>query len=274
MLVMVEPKAAGPLGAGGGRTSVASFRSSQEKGFWKTAPSLEGTVEQRFVHGVHLGETIAAFRALAPRRAVLPLDETHLFSQKEIDQFPAMSLWWEKVESLWELGRAATEEAPLHERLDFHGQLSAQLPIRPNRVVYTKSGSNLAAARLSDGDLSLIDHKLYWASFSTEAEALYLVGLLNSEALKGRVTRFQAKGLLGARDFDKYVFRAGLLPFDDSHPDHLTLVAVAREAEHIASQVAIGEGTANAAARRLVGAALLRTGLRERLEEAAARCLA
>lgn len=274
MLLFISEKNAGPLGAGGGRISVSSFRSPQEKGFWKDAPSLEGTVEQRFLRGVHLGDTVVPFRALDPRRAVLPLDDTHLFTQKEIDQYPALSVWWEKVESVWESGRAATEKAPLHERLDFHRQLSAQLPIRPNRVVYTKSGSNLVAARIPLDDLSVIDHKLYWASFDTEAEALYLVGLLNADVLKTRVTRYQAKGLLGARDFDKYVFRAGLVPFDDTDPNHLALVEVAREAEQTASQVVLGADVANSVARKLVVSALLKAGVTGRLEKAASVCLA
>lgn len=273
MALLVTRKATGPLGLGGDRVEVESARSSQEKLPWKKFDGIEGVVEGRFIEAMHLGETVLGFRTLVPRACVLPIDETHILSQAEVDNFPAMSQWWEEVETVWRTGRSKTEKLPLRARMDYHAQLSAQLPIRSNRVVYTKSGSTLFAARISNEDVSVIDHKLYWGSFGTADEALYLVGLLNSKVLLNEVAKYQAKGLFGARDFDKYVFRAGMQPVDASNADHRAVVEAARRCEGVAALVSVPEGLPYVQARKLVAAALVDEGAREQLEEAASRVL-
>ena len=70
---MNEKSGGGPLGAGAGRVLVESARSTQEKAPWKDHPSLEGPVEEVALRNVYLGENVAPFRALAPRRAVIPV---------------------------------------------------------------------------------------------------------------------------------------------------------------------------------------------------------
>lgn len=273
MALLVTKKAAGPLGLGGDRVEVVSARSPLEKYPWKRLDGLQGVVEGRFIKGIHLGETVTGFRTLTPRDCVLPIDDTHILNQAEIDAHQALSSWWEGVEETWRTGRSKNEQAPLRERMDYHAQLSAQLPLRSNRVVYTKSGSTLFAARIPDADKSIIDTKLYWGSFGSAEEALYLVGLLNSKLLLNAVAKYQAKGLFGARDFDKYVFRAGMQPFDPANADHRAVVDAASECESVATQVAISDGTGYVQARKQVEAALVAHGSRNKIEEAVARAL-
>jgi hypothetical protein len=118
---------------------------------------------------------------------------------------PGLAHWWRQVEERWEAGRVPTETLPLRERFDYHGQLTAQLPTAPQRVVYTKSGVNLVAARVQDAS-ALVDHTCYWASAESEGEALYLAAILNSRTVRERTKPFQARGLFGERHFDKYIF--------------------------------------------------------------------
>lgn len=151
---------------------------------------------------------------------------------------------------MWASGRSKSESKPLLKRFDYHQQLSAQFPLQDHRVVYTKSGTTLVAARLPDGERSIIDHKLYWGAFVTIAEARYITGLFNSQVLEDRTRRYQAKGLFGARDFDKYVFRAGIGIFDGTSPNHLALVEIVERAEAVASGVSIEEGSSNLVARK------------------------
>jgi len=274
MMLLVNRKAQGPLGLGGGRVEVESARSSLEKKPWKSLEGLQGVVEGRFLKGMHLGETVAGFRAMKPRECVLPVDETHILTQSELDVYPAMSAWWEGVEETWQTGRSKSEKAPLRERMDYHAQLSTQLPIQGNRVVYTKSGSTLFAARLDNNDRSLIDHKLYWASFSNSDEALYVTGLLNSKLLLKLVSKYQATGLFGARDFDKYVFRAGMQTFDPTSLAHRAVVDAACECEAVAAQVELPPAVGYVQARKAVEASLASSGARAKLEAAATNVLA
>jgi hypothetical protein len=71
-------------------------------------------------------------------------------------------------------------------RIDYQRGLTRQFPIPAQRVVYTKTGTNLAAARVEGAD-AVIDHKLYWAPVRGQAEARYLVAILNSGGMKERV---------------------------------------------------------------------------------------
>ena len=71
--------------------------------------------------------------------------------------------------------------------------------------MYTKSGTNLAACVIQEST-AIIDHKLYWAPTDSIEEARYLCGILNSEALRSGVAKYQSQGQWGARDFDNMHF--------------------------------------------------------------------
>lgn len=268
MLLMVVERPSGPLSAGAGRVEVESRRSSQEKKPWKDLPGLSGIVETGHVHPVHLGETIAPFRALPPLLAVLPLAPDHILTDNEIDESPDLADWWRgQVEAAWGEGRAKTEKSPLLTRMDYHGQLSAQLPLRPHRVVYSKAGSNLVAARLEDTD-SVLDHSLYWAPAASIEEARYLTGILNSDTLLSRVRPYQAVGLFGARHFDKYVFRIPFPAFAPGDPDHRHVAALAARAEEVAARVPVASGTGFKEVRKAISASLKADGVAGELEKA------
>lgn len=265
LLVTTDHRSA-PFGAGAGRVTVQSMRTSQEKPPWKTMPSLSGTVETEFVRPVHLGETIAPYRALTPLQAVLPLGSDAILSPEEIDDHDALSRWWAGVETTWQTGRKASETKPLLERFDYHQQLSSQLPIPAHRVVYSASGTQLTAARLCD-DQSVIEHKLYWARVESADEGRYLVAILNSATLLRRVQPFQAKGLLGPRDFDKYVFHIPFPLYDASNNGHRKLVDLARRAEEVADSLNL-DGLKSTKARAAVRQALRTHGIEGELEQA------
>ena len=266
-LFVTTTRYAGPLGAGAGRIAVESLRSNQEKDPYKSMPSLTGTVEAKFVRDVHLGETIAAFRPLEPLQAVLPLTTGRILDQEEVDEHVGLSQWWSGVESAWEAGRKPNEKKALLERFDYHQQLSQQLrDPSPHRVVYSKAGTTLTAARLDDAG-AVIDHKLYWCAVSSVDEGRYLTAILNSAILLRRVQPLQPKGLLGPRDFDKYVFHIPFPVYDSGLAQHRALVEVAAEAEELAARLDL-EGMPSAKARAAVRTALAEAGVTDRLEAA------
>lgn len=276
VLFFVEEQAAGPLGAGAGRAKVESRRNSLEKNPWRQLDNLSGTVERPFIHPVHLGETLLPFRMAAPLTAVVPVSISHpdqLAVRSEIDTYPGLSKWWDQVEENWRAHRAKTETKPLVERVDYSGQLTAQLPLNhAQRVVYSASGNTLTASRLTHTE-PLIEHKLYWAPVASDDEGRYLVGILNSATLLKRVQPLQARGLFGPRDFDKHVFEVPFGIFDPTDSDHLDLAAVVAEAEDLAASVDVSVAPTFQKARKLIRAAVDRAGINERIEEIVNRIL-
>ncbi len=157
---------------------------------------------------------------LSAPEAVIPFDGTALMhgASDRIDRYQGLADWWREAEAIWESHRSS-EKRSLIEQIDYMKQLSAQFPVAPWPVVYTASGSTLAAAVIQD-HAGVIEHKLYWARAETLDEARYLVAVLNAPVLSELVRPYQSVGAFGARDFDKYVWRSPIPSFDTHHPLH------------------------------------------------------
>lgn len=265
VLVTVEDAPALPFGAGAGRRRVQSRRTAQEKRPWNLVESIRETVETEHIYPVYLGESVAHYRVLDPIAGVLPLASDRLLTSSQIAEHSGLAKWWGEAEGRWDAKKVANDDSALLTRIDFHGQLSAQLPQAPHRVVYTKSGSNLAAARVED-ERGIIDHKLYWAPVVTVAEGRYLVGILNSQTLLDRVRPLQNVGLFGPRDFDKNVFSVPFGSYDSTNADHTRLVELVAEAEALAAGVVIVG--AYRATRTAIKRALTEAGLAQQIEDA------
>lgn len=72
------------------------------------------------------------------------------------------------------------------------------------RVVYNAGGSNISASAIKCDEMSqphklAIDQTLYWRGADSEDEALYYVGLLNSDAINDAIKEFQPEGKFGKR---------------------------------------------------------------------------
>ncbi|MGX9902050.1 hypothetical protein ACW0JT_23520 [Arthrobacter sp. SA17] len=164
--------------------------------------------------------------------------------------------------------RSKTDSTPLHERIDFHGQLSAQLTTEsPYRVCYTSSGSRLAAAITTDVR-AIVEHKLYWAPARTMSEARYLEAILNSPVLLERVKPLQNLGLFGERDFDKYVFLVPFPAWDSANDDHALIARLAQRAETVAAAVDVASAKTFQQARKLIDIALAADGVAAELVQA------
>jgi len=89
-------------------------------------------------------------------------------------------------------------------RVDHMRNLSSQAGQPTIRVLYTKAGTRLSAASIAAND-ALVDHKAYWASARSQAEAAYLIAMINSAAVLAKVTDLQPHGQRDKRDFDNLV---------------------------------------------------------------------
>jgi hypothetical protein len=161
----------------------------------------------------------------------------------------------------------------LPEQVDFMHKLSAQFPPPPHRILYTKGGQYLAAARIED-QRAIIDHMLYWATASSVEEARYLVAVLNSPALAALVVPLQARGEHNPRHFDKQVWRLPIPLYDSVNGEHRQLAALAAEAEVIAAKVDVSVQRTFQAQRRLVRQELERQGLSQTIDELVVSLLA
>lgn len=267
VLLFVTDAPAGPLSAGAGRRAVTSLRTSLEKAPWKNCPSLKSNVETAFIRPVYLGETVLHFRTLEPRKAVLPIDDKGMLTRDEIEMHPGLNSWWSEAESTWEAHRVKSEKKPLRERMDYHAQLSSQLPVSPVRVVYTASGNTLAAAIVRD-DRAVIEHKLYWAPTMVEDEAHYLCAILNSAPILTHVKPLMSKGLFGLWDFDKNVFAVPFPTYDNENTAHIELAELGKEAEKEAASVDVSDATTFQAARERIRVHLAQVKLTQRIVKA------
>ena len=246
----------------------------QDKAPWKGLDPPQGTVEREFLRSVLLGESIAPFRVLAPQRAVVPWDweKGELLDAARAGRrgWPRLAQWLERTETLW--NRHKRSAMSFAERIDYHRELSCQFPVAPVRVAYTASGTYLAATTVCD-ELAVIEHKLYWTAAESVEEARYLCGVLNSEALRAGVARYQSRGQWGARDFDKYVFNLPIPLFDADTPLHRRLADAAATAEDVAGEVPPKEREHFTRTRRRIRQALAEHGVAAELEALARELL-
>ncbi|WP_337456683.1 N-6 DNA methylase [Prescottella sp. D32] len=272
LFFVVEEQVTNKLGQTAGRTTVRSLRTAQEDKRWKPVPDVTGVVENRFIFDVHLGSTIAPFRPLATWRAVLPIEKEALIRRDRIaDHATGLGHWWTTTSALWEVNKTAQSKLSLAESLNYQSKLSKQLGGTKHRVVYSKAGTRMAAARL-DNSKQVIDHTLYWLPARGIDEARYIVAVLNAPALTEAVTEYQSRGLFGARHFDTYVWRLPIPRFDQNDPLHRQIVDLSIQAEELAAGVDL-EGFGFQKARGLIRAGLDAAGISDQLDVAVRKLL-
>lgn len=133
------------------------------------------------------------------------------------------------------------------------------------RILYTKAGTRLSAARLVVAD-AIVDHKAYWTSVRSDAEAAYLSAILNSAAVLAKITDLQPHGQRDKRDFDNLVWTLPIPEYDDSEILHRDLAAAASRAEAVAAAVPLADADHFTAKRRAIRAALAEDGIAAEIE--------
>jgi SAM-dependent methyltransferase len=273
VLLIVEEQPAPAMGVGAGRVAVRSRRSPKEKRPWKTLASLTGVVERQFVHPLVIGETVLPYRLRDPLQAIVPWDGSRLLAgtDEQLDLYPGLATWWRQAEATWESHRSS-ERLALRERMDFRKGLSQQFPTPEHRIVYSASGMYLAAARLSD-QRAVVEHKLYWGAAATVDEALYLVTVLNSDAVTQAVRPLQARGEHNPRDFDKYVWRVPIPMYNSVDPRHAEVAKLGELTEGLVASIELPGSVSFEALRRRVREAVAGSSLGRRIEEVVSELL-
>lgn len=96
-------------------------------------------------------------------------------------------------------------------------------------VVYGAGGSKPCATylKLETTERYIVDQTLYWYTTNSEDEALYLVGLLNSESITKIISPFQPEGLQGKRHVHTLA-PSSIRPYDVENVVHKQLADITR----------------------------------------------
>ena len=172
--------------------------------------ALKGlVVHEDNLFDVYLGESLAPFVALPPRKAALPIDrQTMLMALDhgacerdedtgrckeqncEVDKQrldSRMAHRWEIMENLWDANKGKNDKKSLSQRLNYQNIMVNQLEYlqAPSgkfvRIAYTTSGRPTAA--LISDDKAVLDTTLYQVECRSKAEAYYLLAIINSATL-------------------------------------------------------------------------------------------
>lgn len=268
-LVIVERlPAKGKLGGNPGAPMVRGRTSSQDKEPWKSLDPLEGPIEKQFLRPVYLGESIAPYRVLGHVTGVVPWNPN---TKQVIDKDgaysigkPLLAAWLTEAERLWD--KHGTGGMTLAERWNYGRAITSQFPVGEHRVFFAASGTQPAAVRLSSDHEGIAEHKLYWMKTATQAEADYLVAILNSETARAAAEQWQSEGQWGKRDFDKAVFNLPISVFDPKDALHKRLAKAAARAETVAAAVVLKEGEHFTRARRRIRQGLIADGVAGEIE--------
>jgi hypothetical protein len=219
-----------------------------------------------------LGESIAPFRLLNMATAIVPWERGGLMgSRTAVNRgYAHLAAWLRQAERIWDANRAS--ELSLYEQLDYYGKLGSQFPLRQLRVLYSKSGTQPAAAIVQD-DRAIVDHTLYWMAPANIDEARYLTSILNSETARARTEGLQSEGQFGPRHFDKYMFSLPIPRYRADDPLHQDLARQAERAEQVAARVDV-TGVGFQMARRAIREAVADAGVARIMEGLVNRLLA
>jgi hypothetical protein len=210
-------------------------------------------VEKRFIYGIFTSAEVLPFCHLPPNIAMLPIvpeGSRYRIIRKEDalrTGHTKLAQWLEEAEKIWSEVRGKKEEKmTIYERLDYQRELSIQNPGAKYKVVYLRSGTNLAATvidvekTLKDNALLngvIAESTLYHYETDNIDEAYYLAAILNSSVLDQLIKPMQSKGKFGERDIHKKPLEFPIPRYDPNNEVHRKLVELGRKASEAAQHM-------------------------------------
>jgi hypothetical protein len=275
---VADAEASGRLGSRRGAPFMRGRAGPLDKKPWTQVTPYAGPVEARFLRPLILGETLAPFCLLTPVTAVIPLRSATVLNASAAAEagFRHLADWLRYAEARWaEFSNTQSDGSSrmtLVERIDHMRNLSVQATPAPIRVLYSKAGTRLSAATVTDAE-AIIDHMAYWAPAHSRDEAGYLTAIINSEAVLDKIKDLQPRGEVGRRHFDNLVWTLPIPIFDPADSLHRALAAAATQAEQVAAAVTLPEEAHFTRKRRLIRDALTTDGIAQQIEDLVAALL-
>ena len=255
------------------RVRVTTRKSS--KAPWKEVTPRTVEVPKQWLIDVFTSNTVLSFAARS-MTAIIPVDAGgDLLEETEINE-----KGWLLLNDLYTAHAGAGKNTPqtLLRRIDYHGELAAQLPLRPrtsrNFVLCPTSGDIMRAARARSGE-AVADSTLYWYRTRTSREAGYLTVLLNTNCLQHAYTSARESG----RHFHLHPWRKVPIPrYDATVPLHREIAELCTQAEKVAARTVNAEleaarGRGQPSVSKAVRDALANNGIAAAMDEYARRLL-
>ena len=201
---------------------------------WTNVPSQTGLVPESWIRQVYMSRDLLPYIAFRdPSEAIIPVGR-----RGELLVDPGQDCqFWKELDEIYEAhrGRGRATPATLIAQFDFARKLSAQsMPAERRRcmVLYPKSADIMRAARTRAG-IAVVNETLYWLIARSEAEAGYLVALLNANCLRPAFAESKESG----RDFHLHPWRKiPIARYDDNDPRHVRLATLCSLVENIAEK--------------------------------------
>ena len=241
-------------------TSVRSRLSSQDKiNYEGDLNQLEGVVSNDHLFDVYLGECIAPYVTLDPLKAALPVHrptmtmplnhddcegDKHQACQLELSELHStMQRRWNNASEMYREAHKNQAIKDLYSRLNHQNILTSQLEYLQGtitddetvRVSYTSSGRPTAAIIWDNH--AIVDYVLFQTVCRSEDEAYYVLAIINSNELAAAAEMFMARGLYGARHFQKHGWKLPIPRYDASDPLHVRLSELGKAAEQECSAI-------------------------------------
>lgn len=218
---------------------------------WKNV-ILKGEIESEFIFLTTTGKLLLPFKPQF-QAIVLPLKKdakklTILTSEDlRKDGKLKMANWLDEAQKAWERNATKTSLKNLPkvmDRVNYHNLLTLQRQDHRYYVVYTASGTHIAAAvvdtkrvpRLHVGKAKIsptgfvADYKSYWFGTNDFEEAHYLAAVLNSNVIDKMIKPHQSRGKFGPRDICRLPFEFNVPKFGPQNLLHKQIAALSIQA--------------------------------------------
>ena len=198
---------------------------------WSGVASQKGWVPTAWVRPVHTSPDLLPYMATRePPHAIIPVDQDGV-----VHRHPGQACrFWRELDEIYDAYRGRGRGTPetLISQFDFAAKLSAQ-PLKRQQgrrmVLYPSSADIMRGARTYAG-AAVVDATLYWFAVQSEAEAGYLVALLNASCLRRAFAECKESG----RDFHLHPWRKVPIPrYDRKNRTHRRLAELCGAAENI-----------------------------------------
>ena len=195
-------------------------------------PAQRVVVPKCWLSKLYLSKHMLPFVAdIGGAQAIIPVDASGRLCLDRVAEEDG----WRRLDALYQRHKGTGKATPktLVDRINYSGSLFSQPPHYENArrmVLYPTSGDIMRAARTNPGS-GFVDSSLFWHVAQSEAEAGYLVALLNAPCLRQAFFESRESG----RHFHLHPWRKVPLPrFDSQNPLHMELARLCDIAEEVA----------------------------------------
>jgi type I restriction-modification system DNA methylase subunit len=223
---------------------------------WTTP--LVGRCEGSFLFRTAISRSILPFSLSECPMVLMPLKQKNDGSFKLLDTSDLLangavetSRWFADAERMYmenRTGKAEEAKLSMLGRLNYQQGVTAQSARNEFLVLYTSSSKDASAVVVTsqDFDLTFIaDHKAYWCSVSTHAEADFVCAFLNSRVSNKKIKEFQTQGLMGPRDVHKVILNLPWPRFRPKDAVHRRIAEIGNRCAHISREISLREGFTN-----------------------------